>query len=239
MKQYPSMMCIDGNKLKDILNERKLSPGKISEDLGFSRYYITNHIYLGSMPEAVVNDLRDFYDIYPNWYVSKTRIPATPLNVSNNAAIDKYKFESILSERKLTKKAIYEKIGISKDTLNTSLRRGYLSKKYCTSLAKEFHIYAEDYEPDPPEAEYIKNDISAVQEACKKLEKEKSMFKTVYNNKEVPTEAPVEEVTKVVEENIKEEVKKPVPKIDISKIVEEASYRGTMRAIRECFGLEE
>lgn len=216
MKQYASMLYIDGNKLRDILNERKLSPSKISEELGFSRFYITNHIHLGSMPEAVINDLRDFYEIYPDWYVSNARIPATSLNRNGNVAIDRYKFESILSTRKLTKKAIYEKLGISKDALNNILRRGYLSKKYCISLANEFHIYAEDYEPDKKE--------------------EEPMFKTVYNGKEIPT---VKEEEPVVDAIIHEEPPKPKKYYDISKVMEEAAYRGTMRALVEFFGIGE
>lgn len=231
MKHHSSMVNINGPKLKEILDKKALAPGKLGMDLGFDRYYITNHLRTGRLPEAVCKDLEHYYDISLWWYKADKPIKVMPTNMDNNINIDSTKFTSLLKNRGFSRKEISESLGISYKTLNTCIERGYIPKRCSVVLADTYKIFVEDYEPDPKEVEYIKNDISAVQEACEQLEKEKPMLKTVYNNEEVP----------VVEEKVEEPVitKKVTPKIDISKIVEEAAYRGTMRAILECFGLEE
>lgn len=236
MKHHSSMVNINGPKLKEILDKKALAPGKLGMDLGFDRYYITNHLRTGHLPEAVCKDLEQYYDISLWWYKADKPIKVMPTNMDNNVKVDSEKFTSLLKNRGFSRKEISETLGISYKTLNTCIDRGYLPKRYSIVLADTYKIFVEDYEPDPPEAEYIKNDISAVQEACEQLEKEKPMFKTVYNNKEIP----VEEIP-VVEKKVEEPAvtKKVNPKIDISKIVEEAAYRGTMKALLECFGLEE
>lgn len=230
MEHHSSMVNINGPKLKEILDKKELMPGKLGIDLGFDRYYITNHLRTGRLPEAVCKDLEQYYDISLGWYKADKPIKVMPTNMDDNIKVDSKKFNALIKNRGFSRKEISETLGINYKSFGTCIQRGYIPKRYSVALADTYKIYAEDYEPDPPEAEYIKNDISAVQEACKQLEKEKPMFKTVYNNKEIP-----------VEEQRKEEIETPKvsKKIDISKIVEEAAYRGTMRAILECFGLEE